>query len=302
MKKITLLAAALLVGAISFGQNTVIERIANTGGSALISTAGDDGTSVYCGDYFEITAETALGSILVNGLNSNDVQIEDELLGFNIFIYTDAGGVPSSSPEVPGTGVAEIAITDTALFSITEDGAGAADFAVPSITDANGGTQVVLQPGNYWMVAYPTVEGAPGGNARWNWWGSTETPAVEPVLIDPQDLFGAGATDWANISGLIGASFTAFAWTLVDEPVVLGTNDVELAGVAVFPNPATDIVNVKVPSNVELTGVSVYDVLGKKVNADVSDAQVNVSGLARGVYVINVETNVGTLTEKLIIE
>lgn len=83
---------------------------------------------------------------------------------------------------------------------------------------------------------------------------------------------------------------------------VLGVNDLALSQVSIYPNPATDVLNINVPSSIELAGVTVYDVLGKKVNTEVSNDQVNVSGLSRGVYVVNVITNAGTLTEKLIIE
>ncbi|EDM45199.1 hypothetical protein SCB49_03724 [unidentified eubacterium SCB49] len=82
----------------------------------------------------------------------------------------------------------------------------------------------------------------------------------------------------------------------------LSVDDVALSQVSMFPNPATDVLNIKVPSSIELTGVTLYDVLGKSTNVAVSNGVVNVANLARGVYIVNIETTAGTLTEKLVIE
>lgn len=53
----------------------------------------------------------------------------------------------------------------------------------------------------------------------------------------------------------------------------------------VFPNPATDIVNVT--SNKKVENVSVIDLSGKKVQS-VKGSQVNVSSLAKGTYILQV--------------
>jgi len=70
--------------------------------------------------------------------------------------------------------------------------------------------------------------------------------------------------------------------------------------VSIFPVPATDVINVKVPSNIEISEVVLHDLLGRNTGAVFSNGAVNVSNLSRGVYMITIKTSEGTLTQKVI--
>ncbi len=293
MKKITLLLAVLAT-TVSFAQNELVNR-PDDNTTGLISTEGNDGTAVYCADYFEIANEVALGDLTVIGFSSSFGDLTPLMTGFNVYVYEDNGGVPFGNPTIAGTGVVEI--DDTQDYTLNFDAATGFNNFTVDITDANG-SQVVLQPGNYWVAVAPSVDSPPADAGRWNWAGSLTTIANEPVLIDPDDLFGAGATDWTNISGLIGESFPSFAWILTDEALSVGNNLAEV--VSVYPNPASDILNINVPSNIEVNAVAMYDVLGKRSNVNFSNGQINISSLSNGVYILSVETNNGTLTQKIV--
>lgn len=298
MKKITLLAAALMLGATSFAQ-VIIERPAD-GGNSIISTEGNDGTGVYCADYFSLAEDTELGSLIAIGTNSNGGSIADLTEGWNVFVYADAAGSPAGDPTGAGSAaVLELSDIPASLYDLTEDGAGASEFAI-NFAEVNDGEAVTLAAGNYWLVCFPNVASAPGDAGRWNWGLSTAMPDNLNQLIDPADLFQAGATSWTQLDGLVAGS-TAFAWTLND-PTVLGAEENLIAGVSVYPNPATDVLNVKVPASVELYGATLYDVLGKATNVSLIDGQANIASLSRGMYILNVSTSAGTLTEKVIIE
>lgn len=293
MKKITLLAA-LLVGAVSFSQ-TIIDR-APDHASGLISTLGDDGTGVYCSDYFVLDSATELGDVTFFGFPSAP-PIGIWVEGFNVYIYENAAGMPAGNPELAGTGVVEFPELEAADY-ILDESAGA-DFTV-NFTQANGGTPVVLPAGEYWIAAFPNVIGAPTASGRWNWLGSASSSTANlPMLIDPSDLFGAGATNWTSIEGLIGESFPAFGWTLTGTEVV-GINENVAGMVSIYPNPTSDIVNIKVPSSIEVTNVALFDVLGKKVNVSYSNSVVNTANLAAGIYMLKVETTAGSLTQKIV--
>src|SRR5690606_219942 len=102
MKKITLLAA-LLVGAVSFSQTTIIDRVPDHG-SGLISTQGDDGTGVYGADYFVLNTKTTLEDFTAYGFTANPplgIWVE----GFNVAIYTHNGTKPAGYPHQAGTGL-----------------------------------------------------------------------------------------------------------------------------------------------------------------------------------------------------
>lgn len=293
MKKITLLAA-LLVGAVSFSQTTIIDRVPDHG-SGLISTQGDDGTGVYGADYFVLNTKTTLEDFTAYGFPSQaplGIWVE----GFNVAIYTHNGTKPAGYPHQAGTGLEffEIAPGDFTLDETTQ-----AHFTV-NFTQLNGGTPITLAPGEYWITAFPNVIGGPNDTGRWNWLGSASSaPAHEPVLLDPADLFGAGATDWTNISGLIGESFPAFGWTLTGSEVIgVGENLAEM--VSIYPNPTTDILNIQVPSSVEITSVAMYDVLGKRVSVSYANNVIDTANLSTGVYMLKVETSAGALTQKIV--
>lgn len=72
-------------------------------------------------------------------------------------------------------------------------------------------------------------------------------------------------------------------------------NDIKLS---IYPNPATDIVKITTPNKIK--HVEVYDMSGKRVHATFNGDQVNVSRLAAGAYLLNVETEGRNFTEKFI--
>ncbi len=296
MKKITSLFALLFVVAMGYAQDPVIDRFPdNTTG--LISTLGDDGTGVYCADYFVLDEETTLGEVTFFGLASTPgmgIFVE----GFNVFIYENGGSTPAGNPEDFGTGVLELSEIDPADYLMEEDGQ-YVNFTI-GITQANGGNQVTLPAGEYWVAAFPNVIGGPADAGRWNWFGSiSSAPAIEPVLIDPADLFGMGATDWTNISALIAESFPSFAWSMTNEPKVsVGDNIAEM--VAIYPNPTTDVFNIQLPASVEVISSSLVDVTGRTTGIEYNNGQMNVSSLAQGVYFLNLETSHGSLTQKVV--
>lgn len=84
---------------------------------------------------------------------------------------------------------------------------------------------------------------------------------------------------------------------------LLSTNETKKKNVALFPNPAQDLLLLDNSNNIEITSIRVYDVLGRLVltkNGDVS--QLNVSHLNSGVLFIEIETDQGVLTKKIIKE
>lgn len=68
--------------------------------------------------------------------------------------------------------------------------------------------------------------------------------------------------------------------------------------VSLYPNPTSDILNLKTDS--KINNVSVVDMTGRRVNVKLDVNKVNVSGLPAGTYLINIETKEGISTEKFI--
>jgi len=70
--------------------------------------------------------------------------------------------------------------------------------------------------------------------------------------------------------------------------------------VSVFPNPVNDNLFIKMPVSIAIDDVEIHDMLGKSINVDSSNNQINVSELGSGVYFIKINTSQGTLTKRFI--
>ena len=189
--------------------------------TALISTLSTDtpnssGNFIVLADFFQVAEEVTLDTFVNTGFYSvsNPNFIGS---GVSIFIYTDAGGMPSSNPTVLGTSVFSLEnIPVGSGFSWEFLGSPNADtlkFTL-DITEANGNVPVTLPIGNYWLCFGQNTSGSPTASGRWNWTGSTATTLYQTMLIDPQNQFGAGATNWTTVTSLIGSNFPTCGWTL----------------------------------------------------------------------------------------
>jgi hypothetical protein len=85
---------------------------------------------------------------------------------------------------------------------------------------------------------------------------------------------------------------------IVDSFLAVGDNLADL--VSIYPNPATTRLNIDVPANIDILSVDLYDIVGKNTGVVLVNGAIDVSNLARGVYILNVTTDQGTLTQKVI--
>lgn len=84
----------------------------------------------------------------------------------------------------------------------------------------------------------------------------------------------------------------------------LGTSDFFAKNFSVYPNPSTGIVNVASKNNNAIDAIQLTDLNGrviKNISANgVSDTQINISDLTSGVYFLNIKTEVGSGTTKVV--
>ena len=97
-------------------------------------------------------------------------------------------------------------------------------------------------------------------------------------------------------------------WTnTVDLMILCGIEDYLLNSINLYPNPANDIINVQCTmENVEVKALEVFDVYGKLINTVETvctpslQTQINVSGLANGMYFVRVTTEQGVVTKSFV--
>lgn len=86
------------------------------------------------------------------------------------------------------------------------------------------------------------------------------------------------------------------------------TDAVTLNSFDVFPNPATDQINVKTDFNTEINQISLYDLTGRKVlyldtkGTQKNAYQLEVAHLNKGVYLLTIEAESGTFSKKVTIK
>lgn len=71
-----------------------------------------------------------------------------------------------------------------------------------------------------------------------------------------------------------------------------------------YPNPATNVVNITNSENMSVKEIEIYDVTGKLINTqsfnNETNIQLNVETLTNGIYLLHLQTNGGTAVKKLI--
>jgi hypothetical protein len=100
----------------------------------------------------------------------------------------------------------------------------------------------------------------------------------------------------ANVQALIVDTFAVSQ--------VLSTSEFLDSKFSVSPNPANDFISVTNSDNILVSGISITDLNGRVVKqnsyTNVSDIQVNVSDLASGMYMMNITSDKGSVTKKIV--
>ncbi|WP_347372961.1 T9SS type A sorting domain-containing protein [Aequorivita sp. Q41] len=111
--------------------------------------------------------------------------------------------------------------------------------------------------------------------------------AVDCAITEPTTTSAIGFPDNQYLMNVVG-----------DDLLSVGENLAEV--VSVYPSPATDVLNIKLPTNIEVQNSSLVSVLGKTTGVTYSNGTMNVSGIAPGVYFLTLDTNLGSYTQKVI--
>src|SRR5690554_743599 len=125
---------------------------------------------------------------------------------------------------------------------------------------------------------------------------------------DPSDYFGENVSISGSGDTLIVGATTMYTLTtkngyakVYDLSGVLSSDKFTQANFTIYPNPATDVLNIELQDNVILENVTIYNNLGQKIKT-VKQNTIDVSTLAKGLYFVEVTTNQGKASKKVIVE
>lgn len=267
------------------------------GANPLSSAGGPTGYSIV----FQNVAGnwTQLGQI-INGTGPN------YLSGFSTALSSDGTTVAIGAPNENGSGTARvyenIAGTWTQIgseingesvldnngnkLSLSSDGTILALAAV--LNDGNGASaghvRIFKNVSNSWVQIGTDIEGDQAGDLL----GSDVALSASGFEL----IVGAAASANGNLN-------KGYA-KVYDLSGVLSTKKINAVNFNVYPNPSTDVLNIELDDNLILENITLYNNLGQKVKS-VKTSVIDVSNLAKGLYFIEVTTNLGKADQKVII-
>lgn len=308
MKKLYFLATAVLslsmanaqsLTAVSTGQiikSTVNKPAAvlyeqyQTGPSGIVSDILNNGNFVMAADDFILTDAAKVKKMSFLGFQ-NGGNLSTLVKGVVMYIYSDNAGEPSGIPGNVKPFVAKVDLTaPSAAYTLTTPAAGYGLFTIDLV--AALGSAVSLQANTkYWVTFAPKINLADYTAAtRWNW-TIGDVKFSEAKLVDPKNAFGAGATNWTNISDLtLDPLFDGLAFS-VEGDTDLKTNEVFSTIKDVVVTQDADLLYI-FTKNDKLKSTDVYSTDGKKVLSGSTD-KLNIAKLPKGAYIVNVTTASG---------
>jgi len=272
MKKITLLVA-LLVAATSFSQVDLTYNTDDvvTGANSVGCPGGDNNwaRNFLLVDFPTLPANFQLteGSF---GVQTSDGADEDVVVN----VYASDDLFPASFP------VAELIGSQT----VTVPG-GVAEVAIDFTFD----TPVVVPPGTLALIVEVHTD-----LGQQMFLGGTAGELADSWLRS--DNCGLADYGTAADAGFPDAHF--YIKVTAEELLGFGDNLAELT--SIYPNPTNDVLNVKLPSNVELLNSNLYNILGQDTGLKIVNGTMNTANLENGVYILTVKTSAGTLTQKVV--
>lgn len=129
-------------------------------------------------------------------------------------------------------------------------------------------------------------------SSSWATFTSTFTASNTYVVIyvrSPGAIDGDTETFWDNIS--------------LQEDVTASAKDVLASKLNIYPNPAQDYIQID-SKDVQISSVQMYSLIGQEVISGKSlvNDRLDISSLNRGVYLLRINSESGSLTKKIIVE
>ncbi|RMA65785.1 T9SS type A sorting domain-containing protein [Ulvibacter antarcticus] len=189
--------------------------------------------------------------------------------------------------------------TIVSLYSHLEDGTGEfgiqsrENFSPNSYIPLGFSTQIEVDEGLPYIISIANIEGS-----------ALETSTV--YLIDTYMGITTNLTE--SVYQFMAAAGTYNnRFILQFKPELLETSDANLNAISMYPNPASDLIEIRSPTNVWLLGADIYDTTGRLLmHSNLEEIggynTIDVSGLSSATYFVVLESSAGTITKQLIKE
>jgi hypothetical protein len=197
---------------------------------------------------------------------------------------------------------------DTDITTLTLTGPSNAWFAIGFGNLDMGGTDVFRTNGSTIVDAYSSGNALPAQDASQDWTLVSNTVSGSNRTIVATRANNTGDSDDHIFSASAGSlsviyakgNSTSYAYHgganrgFTTLSVTLGIPENKLLSFEMYPNPASDVLTVQLPTGTDKAEVSVFDYTGRLVSSKTissNDSTLDVQNISKGIYIIRVATN-----------
>lgn len=287
------------IGSENMAPSELFKQTGNGQNGYGVANLTNFGSAIAVADDFQIAKSSKITKITGYGFSTNAVNITTITTSLIVYIYEDNAGVPKQTPDNPFMTI-KMAKGSTGVTYVKSG------TTVDIVLDlAAAGKTINLEGGKrYWISILPETTDANGSN-RWAWFKATDQKYPgKSSLIDTGDLFGGGYTEWTDLDDILTTPWGNFGMAFaIEGEDNLGVSQVLADNVvSIFPNPVSDIVNVKTLPSIKVKSIQIVDLTGKVVSKNVNKKTINISSLPKGVYMVNVEDTSGKVYSQKVIK
>lgn len=242
--------------------------------------------------------------------------------------YIVAGHVYSQDGDIPGSGFHGPLYDDYWVVKLSSTGAIQWKKALGGYGNDLAQSVQQTSDGGYIVFGYVTSNDGDvsGNNGYMNYWivklssqgviqwqralGGSNQEGFNPI---PYATDGAHSIQQTTDLGYILAGYSksndgdvsgnhgGFDYWVVKLANPLATDDFLSESISVYPNPASERVFVHTGASSQLSQLSLYDLLGQHLRTT-KENSISVSGLSQGVYLLQIKTDKGEVTKKMVVE
>jgi hypothetical protein len=120
--------------------------------------------------------------------------------------------------------------------------------------------------------------------------------------IDPGSTSGTGQVKVRVYQNGFESSADTLTWHI--NTSIAGIHEVSLSNkIKIYPQPASDFIQLQLQPGVEVKDICLYDISGKKVQSlNLSAEKISISDLERGMYVLSIATKQGRAIKRIVKE